>query len=182
MKCILCGKNNFKIVTYRLRHNIPKKVVTCSFCSLTCIKNFDSGLVDYDKNYRKKHSPVLGKIMSAQDFYDFSKDIFSNRLNRINSLLKSSHDILEIGCSTGHFLDLIRHRVSSCTGIELDKKYAKFARKKLNLNVHDRPIEQIKFDKKFNTIFLFQVLEHIHNPIEFLTLCKKNIKKNGLKK
>ena len=114
--------------------------------------------------------------MNAEEFYDFSKGIYSNRIKRIKSLLRPSHNILEIGCSTGHFLDLIREQVSTCTGIELDKKYAKFAREKLNLNIYDKPIEKIKFRKKFDTIFLFQVLEHIPNPIEFLKSCKKNLK------
>jgi len=179
MLCMLCGNNNFIVISNRLRNNISKKVISCTSCSLSFIKNFDTNLVDYDKNYRKKHSPVLGKVMNAQEFYDFSKDIFTNRIKRIKSLLRPSHNVLEIGCSTGHFLDLIRECVSTCTGIELDKKYAKFARDKLNLNVYDKPIEKIEFDEKFDIIFMFQVLEHIPDPIEFLKLCKKNLKKNG---
>ncbi len=179
MNCILCGKNDFKIITNRLRNNIPKKVVSCNYCSLTCIENFGSGLVNYNKDYRKKHSPIIGKNMSAQDFYDFSRDIFVNRVKRVKSLLKSNYDILEIGCSTGHFLDLIRNHVSSCVGIELDEKYVKFARENLKLKIYDKPIEKINFKKKFDVIFLFQVLEHIPNPIEFLKICKKNLKHNG---
>ncbi len=179
MLCILCGNDDFRLISKRLRNNIPKKVISCTSCSLTFIKNFDADLVDYDKNYREKYSPVLGKVMHAEEFYDFSKGIYSNRIKRIKSLLRPSHDILEIGCATGYFLDLIREQVSTCTGIELDKKYAKFAREKLNLNIYDKPIEKIKFRKKFDTIFLFQVLEHIPNPIEFLKSCKKILKKNG---
>ncbi len=144
---------------------------------LTCLENPEKDVVDYEKHYRKKYTPILGQIMTPIEFHKFSTKIFQKRLSRIEFLLKSSSSVLEIGSSTGHFLQLIKDKVSDCTGIELDKKFAEFSKKKLNLNIYEKPLEKIDFEgKKFDIIFMFQVFEHIPKPLE---LCKKILKPKG---
>ena len=180
MRCTLCNNTNFEIISSKIRHNIPRKVISCKKCTLTCLENPEKNLVDYKKSYRKKHSPILGQILTPVEFHKFSTEIFQKRLSRIESLLKSNSSVLEIGSSTGHFLQLIKDRVSDCTGIELDKKFADFAKNKLNLNIYKKPLEKIDFQgKKFDIIFMFQVLEHIPKPLELLQLCKKILKPKG---
>jgi SAM-dependent methyltransferase len=89
-------------------------------------------------------------------------------------------DVLEIGSSAGHFLYSIKDYVKSLTGIELDKKFAKFAKNISNFTIYDEPIEKINFNgKKFDIIFLFQVFEHIKNPKNFLLEIKKCLKDSG---
>jgi len=181
MKCILCNSDNFNIISKKLRNNIKRNVVECSSCKLVSLENPTKNIIDYDKNYRKLHSPIIGKQLSAKEFFDYELPFQKSRIKRIKSMLNQNLDVLEIGCSTGHFLYSIKDDVKSLTGIELDKKYAEFARNVSNFTIYDKPIEKINFNgKKFDIIFLFQVFEHIDNPQNFLHEIKKHLKDSGI--
>ena len=49
-----------------------------------------------------------------------------------------------------------------------------------NLNVQNMNIYNfLKLIKKFDIIFLFDVLEHLDDPDTILNICSKNLKQNG---
>lgn len=180
MKCVLCCNNTFVTITSKLRNNISRKVVRCKKCSLVSLKTPTKNTVNYSaKKYRKLHSPVLNKVLSPKEMFDSQIEFQKNRIDRVNHLLKSKSTVLEIGSSTGHFLFSIKNKVKKVVGIELDPRHAAFARKYCKIEVHEQPIEKIKFEQKFDVIFMFQVFEHIPNPLEFLSSCKKFLKPNG---
>ena len=181
MKCILCNNNNFHIIIDYLRHDIRRNVVQCKNCSLVSLEDPANDDLDYSQaNYRNKHTSIIGKTQCPQEFFDFSKPIFKKRVLRVKSFLKKDQTILEIGCSTGHFLDSVKTMVKKCIGIELEPNHAKFARENCHLEVYDKPLDEINLPlNHFDTIFMFQVFEHISNPIEFLSLCKNYLKSNG---
>lgn len=180
MKCVLCNSENFKIITKKIRDNIECNVVQCLSCNLVSLENHTKNIIDYDKNYRKTHSPILGKQLSPSEFFDYELPFQEPRVKRIKSLLNLNMDVLEIGSSAGHFLYSIKDYVKSLTGIELDKSFAKFAKNISNFTIYDEPIEKINFNgKKFDIIFLFHVLEHIQNPKNFLLEIKKHLKDSG---
>tara|TARA_B100000029_G_scaffold343826_1_gene336250 strand:- start:7691 stop:8617 length:927 start_codon:yes stop_codon:yes gene_type:complete len=181
MKCILCNSENFDIIATKLRNNITRKVVRCKGCKLTSLENPDSAITDYKNDYRKLHSPVIGTQLSPKEFFDYELEFQKPRKNRIKHLLDSESDVLEIGSSTGHFLYSIKHDVNTVTGIELDENYANFAKNECGLNIFAEPLEKINFgEKKFDVIFLFQVFEHIPDPIFLLNEIKKHLKTDGI--
>ena len=181
MKCILCNSDTFKIVTKKLRNNIERNVVQCLSCKLVSLENPSENIVDYDKNYREKHSPILGKKLSPSEFFNYELQFQNSRVDRIKSYLKPEMDVLEIGSSTGHFLYSIKDYVNSLTGIELDKSFANYSREIENFTIYDEPIEKINFNgKKFDVVFLLQVFEHISNPQNLLNQIKKCLNENGI--
>ncbi len=182
MKCVLCEKDDFKILTNMVRYNIPRKVVQCTNCSLISLENPTSDVMDYSgSEYRSLYGPILGKKVSEKEMYDIQIKFQQERFDHVKSLVNHSSKVLEVGCSTGHFLYTVKEHVKEVVGIELDKSHAKFARENCNLNVYDRPINETSIsDNYFDVIFMFQVLEHIPNPIEFLSEYKKYLKPNGI--
>ena len=182
MQCILCEKDDFKIVTNMVRYNIPRKVVQCTNCSLISLENPTNDVMDYSgSEYRSLYGPILGKKVSEKEMFDIQIQFQQERFDHVKSLLSHSSKVLEVGCSTGHFLHTIKKHVNEVVGIELDQSHAKFAREKCNLNVYDRPINETSIpDNYFDIIFMFQVFEHIPNPIEFLSEYKKYLKPNGI--
>ena len=181
MKCVLCNKSKFKIVTKELRYNIKRQVVQCKNCSLISLENPTFDNFNYaEKKYRQLHGPVLGKRITPKEMFDIQMKFQNQRFNRVKKLLRPSSKVLEIGCSTGHFLYYIKKYVKEAVGIELNKEHANFARKYCKLDVFTEPIEKTHLTQKyFDVIFLFQVFEHVSNPKEFLTLCKKYLKPTG---
>lgn len=181
MKCVLCENNYFETLSNKVRNDLPIKVVKCKKCSLVSLENPIKNAVDYsDEEYRKLHSPVIGKELTPKEMFDFELQFQKQRIKHIQSLLKSTYRILEIGSSTGHFLFSIKDMVNEVIGIELNQSHAKFSRDHCKLKVYDIPLGDAPLEEEyFDVIFLFQVFEHIPNPLEFLCLAKKFLKPNG---
>lgn len=180
MKCVLCGNTSFQVITNKLRYTIPRKVVKCDKCTLISLENPTENVIDYSgPDYRKLYSPVVDKFLSPKEFFDLVVPFQKSKIERVKKLLNPTANVLEIGSSTGHFLYLIKDKVSKVVGIELDPRHAMFARDNCKIDVYEKPIENVDFKEKFDVIFMFQVFEHIQNPIEFLTACKKYLKPSG---
>ena len=181
MQCIICNENNFEVITDLLRYNVKRNVVRCKNCEIVSLENPEENVVDYTKSeYREKYTTIVGEKSTPKEFFDLQMNFQENRIKRIKDLINSDTEILEIGSSTGHFLESIKGQVSKVVGIELDPNHVKFAKEFCDLEIYEQPLEEIKFgNQKFDVIFMFQVFEHIQNPIEFLKNCKKILKPNG---
>jgi len=183
MECIICKSNNFDIITTKLRNNIQRNVVCCKNCKLLSLENPIENPIDYKYDYMKNHSPIIDKQLSPKELFDYciSSSALRNKIERIKNLLHKDADVLEIGCSSGYFLHSIKNLVNSITGTELSEGNANFAKDNCDIPIYQEHIEKINFnDKKFDLIFMFQVFEHIPNPIEVLNVVKNHLKKNGV--
>ena len=96
MKCILCNSQNFDIITTKLRNNIKRNVVCCKDCKLTSLENPESDMMNYETDYRKLHSPIIGKQLSPKQFFDYEIQFQQSRIARIKKLLHSKYDVLEM--------------------------------------------------------------------------------------
>ena len=181
MQCTICNNSDFEIITNDLRYNIKRNVVKCKKCKIVSLENPEKDIVDYTKSeYRLKYTTIVNEESSPKEFFDLQINFQQKRIERIKDLINKGSKVLEIGSSTGHFLKSIKDSVSKVVGIELDPNHAKFAREYCNLEIFEQPLEKIDFcNEKFDVIFMFQVFEHIQNPIEFLKNCKKNLNPNG---
>lgn len=100
--------------------------------------------------------------------FQFKKSIYWNRqAQRIEKILdRGISSVLDIGCRTGDFLmhfpdSLVRE------GVELSKNLAEIAEKR-GLVIYQDFAENINFDKQYNVVSCYAVLEHLLNPLTFL--------------
>ncbi|MBF0489399.1 MAG: class I SAM-dependent methyltransferase [Candidatus Omnitrophica bacterium] len=90
-------------------------------------------------------------------------------------------NLLEIGCATGIALKVAKNHGWNVFGVEVNEQAATVARKLLGSDV----IRVGNFnndmfpDEYFSLITLFDVLEHIPHPVEFLTLLHKKLAPGG---
>jgi 2-polyprenyl-3-methyl-5-hydroxy-6-metoxy-1,4-benzoquinol methylase len=68
--------------------------------------------------------------------------------------------VLDIGCASGYFLELMREKGWEVEAIELDMNMLEKVKAK-NIKVSGRPFEEFKSDKKYKLITMFDVLEHV---------------------
>jgi SAM-dependent methyltransferase len=88
--------------------------------------------------------------------------------------------VLEIGCGLGRFLRLIREAGSHAVGIEPSRWDAEFARKINSVEVIESMFEPDVFDpESFDLVASFFVLEHIADPIGFLSGIHRLLKVGG---
>lgn len=89
-------------------------------------------------------------------------------------------DILELGCGMGNFIAAsMRYSPNIAEGVEISKYACNFIKKKYKIHVYNSDIESFKSNKKYDTIFLFQVIEHVKDPFKIINKCKSLLKKDG---
>lgn len=181
MKCYLCGATKLKIIRTRLRYDIPRRVLKCQNCGIVYLEPKKKNLKDfYSDKYRKLHTPVIGEILNSQEIFDIYLPCQKSQINELKPILNPKMKALDIGCSAGHFLYVLRDYVQECIGIEFNKENAKFVNEKLGIKVYTEPIEKTDLSlNSFDLITVFQTLEHIEDPIKFLTKIHKYLKPEG---
>ncbi|PIR93149.1 hypothetical protein COT99_02305 [Candidatus Falkowbacteria bacterium CG10_big_fil_rev_8_21_14_0_10_43_10] len=89
--------------------------------------------------------------------------------------------VLDIGCSFGHFLDLARRRGFTVEGMELENEAVKYARKELNLTIHQKVLVEAGFaGGEFDIAAALGVLEHVSDPLNFLKDINRILKPEGV--
>ena len=94
-------------------------------------------------------------------------------------------DILEIGSYYGVFYERVRNLAKSYQGIEPSTHACQYLRKKypeincLNDNLDNVILKKSLKDKKFDVIVLWDVMEHLPNPVESLKQINGFLRKKG---
>ena len=92
---------------------------------------------------------------------------------------KNSGKVLDVGCGTGDRLDAFRSRGFDAHGVEPSPS-AKYAKDFLKLNVVEGDLFSAHFqDNFFDTITLYHVLEHTHNPMKVCQEIHRILKEGG---
>jgi SAM-dependent methyltransferase len=91
------------------------------------------------------------------------------------------HDVLDVGCGTGAFLDLAENAGLRTYGVELNPEAAASARLKGHV-IYDELLETLIArgqHQRFDFVTLWQVLEHVSDPVAFLKQCATFLKASG---
>lgn len=166
-----------KIYNYLLKKKLinKKNIIKISNelrdIKIPAYKDIKSNIIFLKKNirnteYYKNSINILGK---------YSLDDYTRRYKTFKKLFKNK-DVLDFGCGNGIFLKKIKD-AKSYNGVELNLSNINFIKRNIKkINIKDN-IE--KFDKKFDIVTLFHVLEHLDNPIVYLKKIKNKLKKKG---
>lgn len=112
----------------------------------------------FDETYDWLQAPGAGRRKEYRKF--------NYRLGEIEKLKPEKGAILDIGCSFGFFLDVARARGWRPVGVEIGDYAARFAREKLSLEVHVRDLLEAPLDDgRFDAITMWNVLEHLNDPL-----------------
>jgi SAM-dependent methyltransferase len=88
--------------------------------------------------------------------------------------------LLEIGCSYGFFLAHARKQGWDVTGIELNRAAAAVGRNELSLDIHTGTLENTRLSPPYDVITAFHVIEHLVDPLRFLTQCESLLRDDGI--
>lgn len=87
--------------------------------------------------------------------------------------------ILDIGCSTGIFLDIAKAKGWQTYGLELNEVEFALAQEKGH-NVYNSLLNQVDFNQKFNIVSLWDVFEHIKDGDAILKEIKNILTDDGV--
>ena len=74
-------------------------------------------------------------------------------------------------------LKFLKSKKINCKGIEPAKSIADFCRNSLNINVFSNKLDDEK-NNSYDLITLFDVIEHLKDPVEYFKKIKMKLKKN----
>src|SRR3989344_1291563 len=180
--CIICGSENRKVLRKKIRYGIRRKVLQCVRCSLIFLEPLAGVSEAYYRSnkYRALHGPDLKKQSSPREIFNTYLPFQKPIIQKLEPILRPNMKVLDVGCSTGHFLEALRGRVKPRVGFELDEAAVKFIKRNLNFKVYSEPIERVNMaEGPFDLITALQVLEHVPDPFGFLSGIAINLKPNG---
>ncbi len=105
-------------------------------------------------------------------------------LDRFSNLTNQTK-LLDIGAGIGTFQNLVKENFSSvCHGIEPSRLRREYARDRYSLHLHGESIEssywQEHYANYFDTICLWDVIEHVNDPALTIGMACKLLKPGGL--
>jgi len=157
--CAVCGSEQ-KQLLYKVK---GFDIVQCKKCDFVFvdprIKNEDLYKI-YSDNYFTSQTDGYG----YKD-YELTSHLriktFQKWIDGIEPYLsKTKGPVLDIGCASGYFIELMRDKGWDVEAVELDKNMIEKVKAK-NFKVFERPFEEFTSSKKFKLITMFDVLEHI---------------------
>jgi 2-polyprenyl-3-methyl-5-hydroxy-6-metoxy-1,4-benzoquinol methylase len=117
----------------------------------------------YTQDYRGEYSDL-----PADQQYRLDLDEARLRTKRLLPLITEKARLLEIGCGSGAFLDSVRPYCGEVTGVEPHEEYRQATVARSNIPVVASIDELLLGSKRFDTVAMFHVLEHIADPVSFL--------------
>lgn len=173
-ECIICNNCDFK----PLYNNT---LLSCSSCGFVTA-NLDIEKLTLDRLYSENY-------FKGEEYEDYTRDKsiiqynFQKRISYLNKRLpkETFSNTLEIGCAYGFFGELaIKNWNGKYTGIDVVPEAISYAQKSLKLNAHCN--DYLKFtnpESDYSAVFMWDVIEHLPNPQEFINKVSKEIQPGG---
>jgi len=170
--CPVCDSIH-KLVIFSKEGGIYVKCTNCGMVYLNPVFT-EEAIIEY---YQSNHTVQSEVVESDTD--NFYISLYNGGLDSIQESTLNFSNILDIGCSSGTFLDLAKKRNLNTYGVELNKAEFEYAIKKGH-QVYNQLLEKIDFDIKFDAITMWDVFEHIINGEFYLNHMKSLLSNNGV--
>lgn len=186
--CNLCGAadaTEFAVVPDLLldRPDVHARLVRCNACGLVYQNprpTPDEIGVHYPSTYESyANHRVRAKGQLLRRAYDYG---MQKRCRFVTRALPQGGRLLDLGCAAGAFLVAMREQANwEVEGVEVSKETAQSAREHNGLKVFAGTLEQANFpDNHFDAVTLWDVLEHLHDPVGTLAEINRILRPGGV--
>lgn len=148
------------------------QLVRCSKCSLVFLKNppLPSEMAQH---YGSDYDGIIGRGSASAGYWQPRKDVIAH--------YKQGGALLDLGCSSGSFLESIKGSRWQLSGIELSPDAAKAAEARSGAKIFVGDILEADFPpESFDVITCFDVLEHVYEPRSVLAKVREWLKPDGI--
>lgn len=183
ISCCLCGSEKYQLwmdLTDRFSGE-AFQLVKCNQCGLIYSETRPSSaeLPDHYPEDYEAYQRSTSEISAWQHWHaDRMREM---QVDYVEKFVSKPGKLLDIGCATGEFLSKARQRGWNVTGLELIERTASIARQRYGLDVVTGTLENLKIpDNSLDAITLWDVLEHLQDPIDALRRCHRMLKQGGM--
>lgn len=175
-RCPICSETMSEVVL-RIGEYIYLQCQRCEAVHLSPMPDARSAADLYQREAYFSGDGRLG-------YYDYAAmhkallPLFQRRLARLSALLPGKGRLLDFGCADGYFLELARQQGWEIAGVEISTFQAQYASNRLGISVLDS-IDHFP-ESSFDVITLWEVLEHLTQPIVELRKLKSRLRPGGV--
>lgn len=186
--CNLCGSSEttplYQIPDWQLDHfDDLFTLVKCNECGLI-YQNPRPGPSEIDRYYPDIYEHYQPRIQNqpGQTLRTWMQDYGIRKRCRFVLAHRSEGKLLDIGCSSGAFLLGMQAFPNwKVYGVEKNAYAAQLARQQVGTDIYCGTIEKAHYPEQFfDVITLWDVLEHLHHPLQALEEINRILKPNGL--
>ncbi len=160
--CRICGSHHTRIVYEKAHDYITGdifQVWQCQDCLVAATDPQPTDLSPYYPSRYRHYTPVVISILKA---------LYGQRVKRWANRFTEPGTAFEMGCGDGFMLDNLRKLGWKVVGNERTVAMAQFARQQLGLDVFVGDLDALRPVPTFGLVILFQVLEHLDDPVPVL--------------
>ncbi len=180
MNCYLCNSTD---IVYKYDLNEKHKIYKCRKCSVEFLypQLIDDELKElYSEEYYKSWGVDEDSKEETQTI-TIKKETAKIALKHI-SKYHNKGKILDIGCAMGYFLEEAKEKGFEPYGVEFSPFSSSIAVQKFGeSNIFNGILEDNLFEKNsFSVITMFDLLEHVKDPVLVLKKAKELLKEDGI--
>jgi 2-polyprenyl-3-methyl-5-hydroxy-6-metoxy-1,4-benzoquinol methylase len=137
--------------------------------------------------YNYAFNPEIVNYSEEYDNNQVCSDYFSDYIDRqidylIEKYISRAATIVEVGCGKGYYIKKIAERLKTCKAYGFDTSYVPDVDKTPSTNLH---FYREYYDEKYaslkpDVVISRHVIEHIHNPTDFLQQIRATMPDNAL--
>jgi len=175
-QCPICKKENSEYQFSKFEFDLVK----CKECNTAYFNVIPNNTNDvYSAPQALDHSKAgylinkdYRKIRFAEERINLIEEYIDKTINGIS--------ILDVGCGTGWFLETAKEKGAACYGLELGEQLAQFTSERLEIPIWNCELEELKTDKKFDVITMFDLIEHVKDPVRLIACAKSLLTEKGI--
>jgi len=186
--CNFCGSATttpFAVVIDLLleRLNVKTTLVRCQQCGLV-YQNPRPTLAEMGEHYPPQYDSYADQTVQSKRNWLLQKAVQhgTNKRCRFVTNHKRPGKLLDIGCAMGGFLLGMRDQGAwTLAGVEVNKAVAAAAKERHGLDVFAGTLEEANFPTaSFDVVTLWDVFEHLHDPLHTLTEIHRILRPDGI--
>lgn len=183
--CALCGSDQsteYAIIPDLLldRPHVTARLVRCSACGLIYQNprpTPDEMGQHYPPTYESYSDHRAQSRCLRRRAFEYG---MAKRCRFVTDQVQSGR-LLDLGCAAGLFLVAMRERGWEVQGVEVSEETARFAREQHKLDVFAGTLEDAALpDAHFDAVTMWDVLEHVHDPVATLREVRRILKPGGV--
>ena len=173
----LCGNEYYRIIRDDIRYLLtkdkpPAKIIKCTACGMA--RTFPSPAPS--EFYNESDKGYLYMLENEDLWRRFAGNILSEI-----SGYKPSGELLDVGCGIGILVDEANKKGYQASGLEINPAAVSLGKERYKISLFNLSVSQMcATARRWDVVILNHVLEHIQEPVQFLSDCRKLLREDGI--
>ena len=177
-KCLLCGNKDGHLL---LEWEAGYQLIQCGHCGASCPNISFSEKSGVSEGLEAEEIQYEMYVETIHRQYDYRKNQFgADRYRYIVERLNLDPDkirLLDVGCGAGYFLSYLKEQGVQAKGLDANPNTVRYCNER-GLHVESGDVAG-EPDGEYDVIVLFDVLEHLLDPVSVMQEVAKKLKPKG---